>query len=150
MSSLPKTAAADFVGAWRLVSFESRDGEGRVHRPLGEDVVGQLLYDAHGNMSAILMRPDRPRFASEDLQRGTDAEVRAAFDGFLAYFGTYTVDAAKATVAHHVRAAAYPNWVGGDQVRHYRFEGPRLVLSTPALQVGGRPLTSTLVWERLL
>ncbi|MDE3155039.1 MAG: lipocalin-like domain-containing protein [Acidobacteriota bacterium] len=149
MSNLPKTAAVEFVGAWRLISFESRDSGGRVHHPLGEDVVGQLLYDASGNMSAILMRPDRPRFASEDLRRGTDAEVRAAFDGFVAYFGTYTVDAEKATVTHHVRAAAYPNWVGGDQTRHYRFEGPRLVLSTPALQVGGQSLTSTLVWERL-
>ncbi len=150
MSGLSKTSAADFVGAWTLVSLEFRDGEGRVQHPWGTGVIGQLRYDAHGNMSAILMRPDRPRFASEDLQRGTDAEVRAAFDGFLAYFGTYAVDAAKATVTHHVRAALYPNWVGRDQVRHFEFDGPRLVLSTPPLQVGGRSLTTTLVWERLL
>jgi len=141
--------AAAFVGAWRLVSLESRDSTGAVELPLGQGVVGQLLYDAAGNMSAIIMKPERPPFASRDLRRGTDTEVRAAFEGFNAYFGTYTIDAAKGTVTHHVRAASYPNWVGEDQVRYYRFDGARLVLSTPPIQIGGRPLTSVLVWERV-
>ena len=100
-------------------------------------------------MSAMLMKPDRPLFASQDLCRGTDAEVRAAFDGFIAYFGTYTVDATKGIVTHHVRAASYPNWVGGDQVRYYKFDGTRLVLSTPPIQMGSRPLTTVLVWQRV-
>jgi len=78
-------AAADFVGASRLVSCESRDSNGAVQYPFGQGVVGQLLYDARDNMSAMLMNPDRPAFASKDPRRGTDKEVRAAFDGFAAY-----------------------------------------------------------------
>jgi hypothetical protein len=100
-------------------------------------------------MSAMIMKRDRGRFASRDFLHGTDVEVRAAFDGFIAYFGTYTVDAAAGTVTHHVLAASYPNWVGGDQVRYYKFAGPRLVLSTPPFQEGGRPVTTTAVWERV-
>lgn len=145
-----RQAAANFVGAWRLVSYESRDSMGAVQYPWGKGAVGQLLYDARGNMSAMIMKPDRTPFASQDLRRGTDAEVRTAFEGFLAYFGTYTVDAVKGTVTHHVRGASYPNVVGGDQVRHYRFDGMQLVLSTPPIQIGGRPLTTVLVWERVL
>jgi hypothetical protein len=91
MLAFPGTAvgqsAPNFVGAWRLVSYESRDSAGGVQYPLGQGAVGQLLFDANGHMSAMLMKPDRPLFASHDLHRGTDAEVRAAFDGFIAYFG---------------------------------------------------------------
>jgi lipocalin-like protein len=142
-------AGAAFVGTWRLVSYESRDSAGAVQYPFGQGVVGQLSYDAGGKMSAMLMKPDRPLFASQDLRRGTDVEVRAAFDGFIAYFGTYTVDATKGMVTHHVRAASYPNWVGGDQVRYYKFDGTRLVLSTPPIQMGSRTLTTVLVWQRM-
>lgn len=141
--------ANTFVGFWRLVSYESRDAAGTVHHPLGRGAVGLLAYDARGNMSVLLMRPDRPAFASGDPQHGTDAEVRAAFDGFIGYFGSYTVDPEHGTVTHHVRGAQFPNWVAGDQVRSFRFDGQRLMLSTPPIQFGGRSLTAVLVWERV-
>jgi hypothetical protein len=152
MLAFPGTAvgqsAPNLVGTWRLVSYESKDSAGGVQYPFGEAAVGQLLFDANGHMSAMLMKPDRPPFASHDLHRGMDAEVRAAFDGFIAYFGTYTIDPAKQTVTLHVQGASYPNWVGGDQLRYYRFHGTRLVLTTPPVQISGRSLVTTLLWER--
>ena len=110
---------------------------------------GQLIYDAGGNMSAHVMRSDRPFFAADDPGRGTDAEVRAAFDGHASYFGTYTIDLATQTVTHHVQGSSYPNWVGNDQLRHFKFDGPRLVLSTPALVSDGESLEYVLTWERI-
>src|SRR3989454_12381317 len=65
------------LGTWRLVSYEARDPEGRVQYPLGENVSGLLVYDGGGNMSAHVMRNDRPFFAAKDPARGTDAELRA-------------------------------------------------------------------------
>ena len=62
-------AAARFVGAWRLLSCETRDTTGRVEYPFGERPVGQLLYDGAGNMSAQLMKANRARFASRDPAR---------------------------------------------------------------------------------
>jgi lipocalin-like protein len=153
MLVIPAVAAAQsapsLVGTWRLVSFESRDSAGGVQYPLGQGAVGQLTYDANGNMSAMLMKADRRPFASQDIRRGTDSEVREAFDGFVGYFGTYTIDSAKHTVTHHVRGASYPNWAGGDQVRYYSIDAARLVLTTPPIQIGGRALTSVLVWDRV-
>jgi hypothetical protein len=138
-----------FAGSWQLVSYESRDSAGKVEYPWGKDAIGRLSYDAGNNMAAQIMRRGQPPFASQDLHRGTDAEVRAAFDGFIAYWGTYTIDPLKHTITHHVLGGSYPNWVGGDQVRYYKLDGPRLVLSTPPIRIGGRLLTSVLVWERV-
>jgi len=95
------------------------------------------------------MRVDRPAFASNDPGSGTDAEVRAAFEGHLSYFGTYNVDLIARTVTHHVRGASYPNWIGHDQIRYYSFDGSRLVLSTPPIIDRGEALEYILTWERM-
>jgi hypothetical protein len=138
----------NLVGTWRLVSYEARASSGETKYPFGQDVVGQLFYDADGNMSAHLMRVDRPTFASNDSGAGTDAEVRAAFEGHVSYFGAYTVDPSTRTVIHHVRGASYPNWIGHKQVRSYRIDGPHLMLSTPPISYRGESLEFVLVWER--
>lgn len=143
-------AASRFVGAWRLVSCEARDSGGQLSYPYGERATGQLFYDAVGNMSAQLMRADRARFAARDPALGTDAEVRDAFDGYVAYFGTYSIDDAKGTVTHHVTGASFPNWIGIDLVRYYTFDqAGRLRLSTPPIEVGRRTLEYVLLWGRI-
>ena len=139
----------NLVGTWRLVSYEARTSSGEARYPLGQDVVGQLFYDVHGNMSGHVMRVDRPTFASDDSGAGTDAEVRAAFEGHVSYFGTYMIDPSARTVTHHVRGASYPNWMGHDQIRYYRIDGSRLVLSTPPILGRGESLEYTLIWERI-
>jgi Lipocalin-like domain len=142
-------SAPSLVGSWRLVSYEARDSEGGIQYPLGESVSGLLVYDGGGNMSAHVMKNDLPLFAAKDPARGTDAELRAAFEGYGSYFGTYTVDQARQTVTHHVRGAWYPNWIGQDQVRHFKFDGDRLLLSTPPLLWDGQSLEHVLTWERI-
>jgi Lipocalin-like domain len=139
----------DLVGTWRLVKFEARDSRGKQQYPLGEDVSGQLIYDAAGNMSAHVMRNDRPAFAADDPARATDAEVRAAFDGHASYFGTYEIDEATQTVTHHVQGAWYPNWIGKDQLRYFKFDGSHLVLSSPPIVSDGESLEYVLIWERI-
>ena len=142
--------AGRFTGAWRLRSCETRDSSGAVQYPFGEQPGGQLLYDGVGNMSAQLGRTNRARFVARDPALGTDAEVRAAFDGYIAYFGTYSIDESKQAVTHHVIGASFPNWVGIDLVRHFSFdEDGRLRLATPPIEVGGRSLEYVLLWERI-
>jgi hypothetical protein len=79
------------------------------------------------------MRNDRPLFAAKDPARAANAELRAVFADYGSYFGTFTIDPAAQTVRHHVRGAWYPNWTGHDQVRYFKFDGNRLLLSTPPL-----------------
>ena len=139
----------NLVGTWRLVSCEAQASSGEIRYPLGLHVVGQLFYDIHGNMSGHVMRVDRPTFASDDWGSGTDAEVRAAFEGHVSYFGTYTIDKSARSVTHHVRGASYPNWMGHDQIRYYRIDASHLVLSTPPILDRREWLKYILTWERM-
>ena len=139
----------NLVGTWRLVSCEAQAPSGEIRYPLGQHVVGQLFYDVNGNMSGHVMRLDRPAFASDDSGAGTDAEVRAAFEGHTSYFGTYTIDPSARTVTHHVRGASYPNWMDHDQIRYYRIDGSHLILSTSPILYRQESLEYILTWERI-
>jgi hypothetical protein len=127
---------------WRLVSFVNIDEKG-VERPAVYDA-GRIMYDAHGNMAAQLSRGGRAKLSPMP----SEAERAAAYSGFLAYYGRYTVDAANGRVTHHVEGSTNPNWPGTDLVRYYAFsaDDSRLMLSLKNAE--GR-ITGTLTWERL-
>ncbi|HET7695497.1 MAG TPA: lipocalin-like domain-containing protein [Vicinamibacterales bacterium] len=131
------------IGSWRLVSYETKDAAGRTGRPYG-NAVGRISYDANGNMTGQVMRPDRPA-----VEPGTEHahQARTAFLGYIAYFGTYDVAPDGRSVVHHVQGALNPAWVGGDQVRQMRFDGDRLILST-VTRKDGAALIHELTWER--
>jgi hypothetical protein len=131
------------IGNWRLVSYETTETGGRRGKPYG-DAVGRLSYDDGGNMSGQVMRPDRARV---ELGEGNALQVRGAYLGYIAYFGTYEVAPDGQSVVHHVEGALNPAWVGGDQVRRMRFDGDRLVLSAD-VQKAGATVTHVLTWER--
>jgi hypothetical protein len=139
----------EFVGTWKLVSFEMRRSDGQTVYPFGRNIVGVGNFDAAGNMSAQLMSTDRPAFAINDQLKGTPEEVKAAFEGCISYFGTYEVNKEKGTVTSHVKGSLFPNWVGSDQVRFFEFSGNRVTLRTPPIQAGGITITALLIWERI-
>jgi hypothetical protein len=146
--SMSSNTAPKLVGAWNLVSLYAQDPSGQTGYPFGRNAQGRLIYETNGRMAVQLMNPDRPRFASGDLLLTSEAEVRAAFDGYAAYYGSYSVDQGEGIIVHHVEAAHIPNWVGTDQVRHFEFQGNRLILQGPLVRGGVQELVS-LVWERL-
>ena len=132
------------LGAWKLISLESRAADGKITHPMGQAPTGRITYDGFGRMSAQIMGTERPRFRSDNRREGTVEEKAAAYDGYIAYYGTYTVKPSEDTVVHHVEASLYPNWVGGDQVRRYAFAGRQLILRA-AMPDGSE---SRVVWER--
>jgi hypothetical protein len=137
------------VGSWRLVSYDTQTAEGVKTFPLGQDLEGLAIYLPNGRVSIQFMRRDRPLFKSGDAWRGTLEEERAAFEGFFAYAGRYTIDAPRSVVTHHLEIASAPNYVGVDLVRTFSFSGNRLTLRTPPRTLAGQTATSTLVWERI-
>jgi Lipocalin-like domain len=138
-----------FAGTWRLVSTESRDPNGNLHYPYGKNPIGILMYDSDGHMSAQIMTLGRPGFVATDRLNGTSEEIRAAFTGYVAYFGTYHVNEQEGSVVHHVEGSLFPNLVGGDQKRLFTFAGNRLTLRPPPRAFEGVVISGFLVWERV-
>lgn len=142
--------ASKFVGAWKLVTVGNRR---RLRDRMGEAPRGLLIYDASGYMSVQTFDSDRPNFASNDVEAHTLEELRAAFNGYTAYFGAYEVDPRRGIVIHHVQGSLFPNNVGGDQIRYFKFSGDRLILM-PAVVADGKLLPNSpgsrrLIWERV-
>lgn len=96
----PGSLSARLVGTWRVEAVVDTDTAGKVEYPYGEHPKGYIVYDPTGHLHVQIMRtPATPPFAQGD-QKGSESEVRAAYDGYAAYFGTYRVDEAQAKVIH--------------------------------------------------
>jgi Lipocalin-like domain len=136
------------IGTWRLVSWENRSvADAGVSHPLGRDAVGYIMYGRDGYMSVVISRPDRARFAAEDLLGGGTGERARAAETYVSYCGTYEFRGE--TVVHFVELSLFPNWVGAEQERLVEVAGDRLVLSTRPILLGGVQRTAHLIWERV-
>jgi hypothetical protein len=124
------------TGTWKFVSLEIKTANGKTVYPFGKTPFGMLIYTADGYLSYLCMDPARPKFKSDNLLGGTKEEIAEAFKSFDAYVGTYTVDAQNGIVTHHVLGSKFPNWVGSDQVRHFRFSGDNLMIDADILVEG--------------
>jgi len=125
--------ATQLVGTWQIVKFVDTDPSGKATYPYGEHPAGFLIYDSTGHMSVQGMRvPATPAFASGDDEKGTEAEVRSAYDGYVAYFGTYRVDENKSVVTHIVEGSLHPSYIGTEQSRPFKLNGDVLVIEISA------------------
>lgn len=98
-----------------------------------------LCYHPSGEMS-VQSAPRKPRHRAG--AKPTSAEALAALDGYVAYFGTYTIDETARTVTHHQRSTLQPG-TPTPLVRRFEFTSPdRLVL---------RPIDrdGEIVWQRI-
>jgi hypothetical protein len=142
-----KPLASRLVGHWSLVSLEVVAGQ-ETEYPLGRDVSGVIMYDAAGHMAVQIMRADRPLFASGDQAAGTPAELSAAVKGYVAYFGSYTVNENAGVVTHHLTGSLFPNWVGSSQRRGVVLAGDQLTLSSAPIVFQGKQQVFRIVWKR--
>jgi hypothetical protein len=147
----PAATAEKFLGAWRLVSVQ---GNSPVRKIPFDHPTGLIIYDRSGWMSVqIAVHGERKPFA-KGMSAGTAEEKAEAFDTYLGYYGTYTVDAAAETVTHHIADYSYPGNRGRDNVRWFEFQDDnRLILIPTEDGKGGRlarkDATYKLTWERI-
>ncbi|MEV5651110.1 lipocalin-like domain-containing protein [Nocardia sp. NPDC052254] len=144
----PRSIAERVLGAWELVSYTTVSETGQIAYPLGERARGLIVYTADGFMSAQIMRPDRPHYASRRVHGGAPDERARAAAGYLAYSGRYEVDEAGNAIRHDVAVSLYPNWVGDRQLRHVEFTATTMTLSSDPLRFRTTTLFPRLVWQR--
>jgi hypothetical protein len=94
-----------------------------------------------------VFRSDRPRFASNDRTKGTPEENKATLQGSLAYFGTYSVDAATKALITHIEGSTFPNSEGEEQQRVIRrLTADELIYVNAETTLGARVEA---VWKRI-
>lgn len=117
---------AQVVGTWRLISaedFDSQTGEW-VPYTFGNPPSGYFFYDATGHASIQIMTTPPQQIAAPD--NPTPDEALAIFNNYIAYYGTYTVDAKN--IYHQVEGAWDPSQVGTVQTRPYELSGDQLII----------------------
>jgi Lipocalin-like domain len=135
--------AKDLVGTWGVASVTSEQG-GTELEPYGSDPKGILMLDENGRYALMVLRPDLPKFASNNRTAGTPEENSAVVHGSIAHFGTYAVEGGD-TLVFRIEASTFPNWNGAEQKRPFTLTGGKLEYTVPEASGGG---TAQVVWTR--
>ena len=136
---------AKFHGSWELKEWTAELISGEVVYPYGDDAKGIITYDKLGHMAVQVMKNKISNFISEDPLNAQPEEVWDAYNGFIAYSGSYDIDSSSNKVIHHIRLSSFPNWVGQNQIRYYKFKDDYLILSTDFIETSKHKL----IWKRL-
>ncbi len=118
------------LGSWSLVRFNAIEEDGgAVRRPYS---VGRIDYQANGRMNAQLM--------PENWGESDEAA------GYVAYFGTFSIDMELRRVIHHVEGAYNSNMLGQAMPRYFEFSGDGNTLFLEVRNDGGT--SARLQWQR--
>ena len=152
-SPLAASTAEKLTGAWQLVSVETVGPHGEVTYPYyGKHPEGLLIYDRSGWMSVQIVSDPKPDIPNSDsraaISAATPEQKASAFEGYYAYFGTWTVDLKTSTVTHHLKQSLYPGERGEDFVRQFSIESDRLTLIAKVHETG-EDHQRRLTWERI-
>jgi hypothetical protein len=145
-SSVTMRAQANnpFVGTWKLISIETRGPDGAIApgpNPVGGvNPTGTVMYDAAGHVSLQIMPSGRPA-SLNILQPLSPQQAKEALFGYIAYYGTYTLDQRTRTMHIHFDGSLNPSMVGTNGERYYEFNGNRMKFRAGA--------NTTLSWERV-
>lgn len=114
------------AGVWKLVSAEDVVDGKWVPFTFGNPPSGYFIYDASGYASVQIMTTPPVTVTEPDSDPPSADEALAVFKGYIAYYGTWTVDARNLTV--HVEGAWDPRQVGTAQARPYQLGGDILII----------------------
>jgi hypothetical protein len=135
-------SAKDIVGTYTVASFWNVQGDKKTEL-YGSHPKGLMRLDASGRYVVVLMRPDLPKFASNNRTTGTAEEYKAVAMGSFVHLGTYTV--VDGHIIFHLENTTYPNWDGEVQKRKLTVTGDELKYEVSSTMGG----TSTVVWKRI-
>ena len=134
------------IGTWLAVSVLTTHPDGTKSETFGTNVKGTQVFDEHGRVVIVLMRPDLPKFNSNNRDAGTAEENKAVVQGSSSLFGTYSVDEETRSITIQIEAATFPNWTGTTQKRGIAISGDELTVTGFAGTLGGAPVSK---WRRV-
>ncbi len=131
-----KSLKEQLVGSWIFVGSNGKLADGSP--TWGSSPKGQLIFEANGQYSSMIMRSDTPKYASNNRVKGTADENKATAQGVIATYGTYTVNKADRSYMIQIEASSFPNWNGIKQTRTVAsVTADELKINNPAPSYGG-------------
>jgi Lipocalin-like domain len=136
--SQQKSLKEQLVGTWTIVSNDNVAPDGTKRQIFGPNPQGILIFDANGRYALMFMQPGRPKFQAKNRLRGTPEEIKAAFEGALVHFGTWSVTEADKVIVLRTEGALYPNQEGTEGKRTIvTLTADELKMANPASGAGG-------------
>jgi hypothetical protein len=133
-----KSLKEQLVGTWTIVSNINVAPDGTKRQIFGANPKGILIFESNGRYAQIFVRPDRPKFKANNRLQGTPEEIKAAYEGALVHFGTWSVTETDKTIVVKTEGALYPNQEGTEGKRTIvSLTTDDLKLANPASGAGG-------------
>lgn len=128
----------DLVGVWRLVDITNKDADGNLLPPsYGPQKMGLITFTDQNRMMVVICD------GREHLPEGMAGRE------YTSYAGTYRFDGATLVTAVDCSTPTIPPRVGTNQERPARFEGNRVILTAPPVEIDGIVQYRDLTWEKI-
>jgi hypothetical protein len=142
-----KSIKDQLVGTWTFVSALDVHPDGKKVDRWGSGAKGIFIFDGQGHFAQFITRADLPKFAAGTADKGTPEETKAVLAGFVASFGTYTVNEADKTIDTHIEGSVFPNLIGRDQKRSISaLTADELKYTNPTTSMG---MIAEATWRRV-
>ena len=125
-----KSLKEQLVGAWTLVSCDRTTTKG-AKQPYCVNSNGILILDASGRYAHMIAARDRPKLTVVNRVDAPAEQFKAAAQGFLANFGTWSVNEEERTITRHYEGALLPNYEGTDSKMSVSLAGDEVTLTDP-------------------
>jgi hypothetical protein len=109
---VPKWRRGRLCSRWLLVANTNSAPDGTKRQLFGERPTGILVLEANGRYAQVFTRAGRPKFKANNRMQGTPDEIKAAWEGGVAHFGTWSVSEADKALLLRVDGSFYPNQEG--------------------------------------
>ena len=123
------------IGVWKLIDITNKDEDGNILRSsYGPKKMGLITFNDDHRMMVVIS-DGREHLPSERPREYTSYTGRYSFDG--------------TTLVTRVDGSLPEERVGTDQVRPARFEGNRVILTAPPVEIEGVVNYRDLTWEKI-
>lgn len=124
-----------FIGCWKLLSINIKHGASVLH-PFGKHVKGMLFY-GKDHMSVQIMMPVHYPLAHDrkltlKLEELAHSSKTA---GYMGYWGSWHINSESHTLIHKVEGSIAQPIVHKNEIRKFRFEDGKLILSSGPLRL---------------
>ena len=120
------------IGTWRLIEYKDLDTlTGKWNYPYGKNPQGYFTYTKTNIVNLNISSDSHLKISEDSAKNFSIYYFDMADHNAFGYFGTYSIDAKKLIVTHHVKGGSIPWYIDTDQHRPFAIKGDTLFIGNP-------------------